>query len=58
MKDLYIAAHEDLIEEYMEAYPSADWSTAYDATADGAYDRMTESLADRADYLRKLDKGE
>ena len=51
-KELYIAAHEDLIEQYMEAHPEADWTKAYEATAYGAWDRMKDRLADRIDEYR------
>lgn len=53
MKELFIAAHEELIERYLERHPEATEAQAYEATADRAYDRMTDNLADRADYLRK-----
>lgn len=52
MKELFIAAHERLIEEYLERHPNATEQRAYDATADRAYDRMTDDMADRADVLR------
>lgn len=51
-KELYIDAHEALVEEYLDANPDADWQTAYDATADEAYEWMRDKLADRADDLR------
>lgn len=51
-KELYIAAHEAEVEAYLEAHPDADWSEAYEATADRAYNRMREDLADRADALK------
>ena len=52
-KELYIAAHEALIDEYLEDTDSDDWSAAYEATADKAYERMQDQLADRADDIRK-----
>ena len=52
-KELYMAAHEDLIGEYLEAHPEATEAEAYDKTADAAYGRMTDRLADLADRLRK-----
>lgn len=54
-KELYIACHEALIEEYLEANCLDDdhWHDAYEATADKAYDRMRDLLADRADAIRK-----
>ena len=51
--ELFMAAHEDLIEEYMAKHPDADWNEAYEATADGAYGLMVDRLRDHADYLRK-----
>lgn len=55
-KELYMAAHEELIAERMEADPMLSWSDAYDYTADAAYDRMKENLADMADQLRQREK--
>lgn len=52
MKELFIKAHERLIEEYLERHPNATEQHAYNATADRAYDRMIDDLADRADMLR------
>lgn len=56
MKELYIDAHNDLIEEWLEDHPDATWSAAYEATADAAYGRATERLADAADNARKAQK--
>ena len=53
MKDLFMEAHEELISEYMERHPKADYSEAYSATADDAHDRMTDKMAYMADMLRK-----
>ena len=63
MKELFIAAHEDLIQERMnrwcdkhpnatEAEMRAEEARAYDQTADAANDRMIDKLADMADHLR------
>lgn len=52
MKDLFIASHEELIEDYMLKHPHASWDEAYSRTADGAYYAMQEKLADRADFER------
>ena len=49
MKELFIAAHEELVGEYMEAHPEATESEAYEKTADAAHDRMVSKLADIAD---------
>jgi hypothetical protein len=57
MKDLFIAAHEELIEQYLDAHPDATEDEAADATADAAYFHMTDKLASRADYLRDIRKG-
>lgn len=52
-KEHYMAAHEALVEEEMER-TGCDWSTAYERTADAAYDRMRDNLADLADqYLAR-----
>lgn len=55
MKDLYIAAHEELIEEMMET-TGCDWDTAYNATGDAAYLRMSDRMAYLADRLRDQEK--
>lgn len=54
-KELYMACHEALIEEYLEENGLDDdhWHDAYEATADKAYGRMRDLLADRADAIRK-----
>ena len=52
-KELFIACHEALVEEYMDENGTDDWHEAYEATADKAYDRMRDLLADRADAIRK-----
>lgn len=57
-KDAYIAAHEALVEEYLEAHPEADWSEAYERVADAAYARMQDNYWDRVDYYRQLRKDE
>lgn len=55
-KEAFIAAHEALVDEYMERHPDADFAVAYEATADNAYARMVDSLADRADHIRQMRK--
>ena len=52
MKELFIAAHEELIEQYLERHPNATEAEAYEKTADLAHDHMTDKLADMADHLR------
>ena len=51
-KELYIDAHEELITLYLEDHPDASEADAYEATADAAYGRMQENLADRIDMAR------
>lgn len=55
-KELFMAAHEQLVAEYLDKHPNATWNQAYEATADGAYEHMRESLADRIDTLRQREK--
>ena len=57
-KELFMACHEALIEEYLEENGLGDdhWHDAYEATADKAYGRMRDVLADRADAIRKYGK--
>lgn len=57
-KELFKACHDALIEEYLEENGLDDdhWHDAYEATADRAYDRMRDFLADRADLERKRRK--
>jgi hypothetical protein len=52
VKEQFIAAHEQMMAEYLERHPNASDAAAYEATADGAYGRMRENLADRADMAR------
>jgi hypothetical protein len=54
-KELYIAAHEELVSEEMDR-TGCDWTEAYDRTADAAYDRMRDRMADMADHYRQLKK--
>ena len=51
-KELYIAAHEQLIAEYIDRHPNATESDAYDKTADAAYGRYRDNLADMIDRAR------
>ena len=63
-KEMFIAAHEELIEERMarwcdehphatDAEFRAEEARAYDQTADAANDRMIDKLADWSDRQRK-----
>ena len=55
-KELWIQAHDELVEEYLEQYPTASWTEAYDRTAEHASERMGDNLADLGDQLRKQAK--
>ncbi len=55
-KELWMAAHEQLIAEYMDEHPDADESEVYTRMADLASDRARENMADRIDYARMLAK--
>ena len=52
-KEQYIAAHEREVAEYLDRNPNASWSDAYERTADKAYDRMREDMADKIDAYRQ-----
>ena len=56
-KELYMQAHEELIGQYLEDHPEATEAEAYDKTADRAYDRMVDNLADLGDRLKDQMKG-
>ena len=58
MKELFIAAHEELIEIYLLDHPDASWSEAYEATTDGAYERMRDKYASMADAAKDRAKDE
>lgn len=55
-KEDFIRAHEREVAEYLDRHPNASWADAYDRTADQAWDRMREDMADRADHYRQLRK--
>lgn len=57
-KELFITAHEELIEQYLNDHPDADWSEAYEKTADSAYGRYRDKFADRADEVKQRLKDE
>lgn len=57
-KEIYIAAHEELIEEYLERHPNATEAEAYDKCADAAYDRYRDKYADMVDRARQRAKDE
>ena len=55
-KELFIDAHEELIEIYLEQHPDATEAEAYDKTADAAYERMRDKYADMVDAVRQRKK--
>ena len=57
-KELFIEAHEELIEQYLLDHPDATWDEAYEKTADGAYDRMRDKFADMVDAAKMRAKDE
>ena len=57
-KELYIATHEELIEQYLLDHPDADWYEAYNKTEDGAYELMRERFADMVDAAKQRAKDE
>lgn len=58
MKDLFIQAHMELVEQYLRDHPGADWADAYERTAEAAYDRMRDKFADMADAAKQRAKDE
>lgn len=55
-KELFIAAHEELIGEYLDQHPEATEGEAYARTSWQVHDRMTDRLADMADAARDARK--
>lgn len=55
-KELYIAALEELVEEYIDHYPSANRSMISEKMADHAYHRMKDNMADMIDMARMRNK--
>ena len=51
-KEAWLAAHEALVEEYLDAHPNATWDQAYSRSADGAWDRSRDMMAERIDAAR------
>lgn len=58
MKEMFMAAHEELIEQYMLDHPDADWDEAYEATAEGdkLYNRYVDKCADMVDAAKQRAK--
>lgn len=57
-KELFIAAHERLVADYLDRHPKASFNQAYEATADRAYTQIREDLADLADHEKQRLKDE
>jgi hypothetical protein len=57
-KEMFIAAHEELIAEYMDRHPNASEAEAYDLMADKALDRCRDKWADMIDAARDRAKYE
>ena len=55
-KEMYQDAHDELIEQYMEDHPDADWDEAVEKTADRAYDKMRDRYADMIDAAKQRAK--
>lgn len=66
-KEAFISAHEELVAEQLEAWCEANpehtpeqynakEAELYDSTADAAYSRMTDRMAEAADHYRQLKK--
>lgn len=55
-KEMFIVAHEQLIEEYLEEHPDATWSEAYQVCGEKAYEKMRDMYADAADALKNAAK--
>ena len=52
IKELWIEEHEKLVEEYLNDHPEAEWSEAYERTADLVDDRLRDRIADMIDEAR------
>ena len=55
-KELFIAAHEQLIEEYLEKHPGATEAEAYEKTTDAIHDRYVGNVGDMIDAARQRAK--
>ncbi len=51
-KERWLAMHERMTNEYLDANPSADWATAYERTADGVQERVIDDAAAEIDAAR------
>ena len=48
-KDLWIAAHERLVAEYLDKHPEVDWGDAYERTAGQVDAALADEIAARID---------
>ena len=55
-KELFMQAHDELVEIYMEEHPEATWQEAYDKTADLASQRSIDKYADMIDWAHETAK--
>ena len=51
-KEMFMRAHERLVEEYQDAHPEADWSKAYEATTPHVMARVESDIADLVDAAK------
>ena len=58
MKELYIAATEEIIEELMAENPKMSLDEAYNKAADLAYERCRDKYADMVDAAKDRAKAE
>ena len=55
-KDAWIAAHEELIEEFLESHPDIGYDAAYDLTGHFVDDRLADHFASQLDHARMMSK--
>jgi len=56
IKDIFIAAHEELVNEYLDRHPQASQEEAYEKTGNLVYDRYREKFAGLVDDARQKAK--
>lgn len=57
-KEMWMAVHEELVEQYLLDHPDADWNEAYEATVDHVDDRYRDKFADMVDAAKQRAKDE
>jgi len=50
-KEKFIEAHEELMEEYLEIHPNADFTEAYEETSDQVYIRYRDNWLSHVDQI-------